>query len=234
MTALVGYCFKDGAFLVADTRRILNYPSTGGFWATVEVSKIHKLTDSIGFASCGTPIDEAKLEFQSRIRSNDSLSTIVNHGIQSYRNLLLNNPKADTNLIIFGHENNNGFIQHLIWDQNLGNFTVEVYSSGSIVFDGILPPNMQTLADNHLQSSKVPAGGYQLDFWSQLMMNDVINFTGALSTVYGANPVEFPIDLMIFRSGGNRSYPSYKRIFNLNQNLQHIIRGKLVPDNFTV
>lgn len=44
MTALIGYCFENGAFLVADTTRIVNHPNTSNYWAHVQTNKVHKLT----------------------------------------------------------------------------------------------------------------------------------------------------------------------------------------------
>ncbi|SCX80620.1 hypothetical protein SAMN05720606_10177 [Paenibacillus polysaccharolyticus] len=227
MTALIGYCFDGGAFLVADTTRIVNHPNTSNYWAHVQ-------TDKIGLATCGTPIDEARLALHSQIRSTDGVQKIVNTAINSYRPFLLKNNIADTNLLIFGHEKGTGFISHLDWNSVSSNFNIFNYSSGSIVADGILPSDTIKSADSLLKKSKTLAGGYQLDFWAQSIMNTLVNHTASRSNSFGVNPIGFPIDLMIFREIDKKNYQSYKRIPVPNPNLSTMIQSKVSKDIFTI
>ena len=155
--------------LVADTQRILKQPGTEEYWACVEVSKIFKLNESMGFASCGTPSDEARLKLQTEVGPNTK-EEVTKLAVQIYSGLLSNIKQIDLNLIIFGHESGSGFIRQLKWDDTLGSFEIKDYSANQIVTDGFEEDRFYQIAKARLKDSISPSNNIELDLWAQFVM----------------------------------------------------------------
>ncbi|KXY64610.1 hypothetical protein [Bacillus cereus] len=232
MTALVGYCFQDGAFLVADTRRILKRPKTNEFWADFEVSKIIKLNENIGFATCGTALDEARLRLQVKVKPNDTKEQITKLASNCYEDLLIQEDEANTRLVIFGHEDGKGFIRHLIWDLEQKKFNKSDYYPDSIFADGFIPEETQEIVKVRLKDSYAPMiRGIQLDLWAEFVMDDIKNITEEYKTTEGANPVGFPIDFLIFRVDKS---PEYNRRYKKNPRISERVQGIIIADIYTI
>ncbi|MBJ8109993.1 hypothetical protein JDS99_10080 [Bacillus cereus group sp. N6] len=231
MTALVGYCLKDGAFLVADTQRILKQPGTETYWACVEVSKIFKLNESMGFASCGTPSDEARLKLQTQVGPNTKKEEVTKLAVQIYSELLSNIKQIDLNLIIFGHESGIGFMRQLKWDDTLGTFEIKDYSANEIVTDGFEEDRFYQIAKARLKDSISPLNNIELDLWAQFVMRDIVDWTSNYSSDYGVNPVGFPIDLMMFKSNCS---PTYQRKHYPAEDLERRVQSRYATDRYSV
>ncbi|GAE36835.1 hypothetical protein [Halalkalibacter akibai] len=236
MTALIGYCFEDGAFLAADTQRILNKPGSSNYWAHFEVSKISKLYENIGFATCGVPVDEAKLSLQMKIKPESTKNEVTTLACKIYGDLLKPVSDIETNLVIFGTDNENGcgFIRRLEWDSAKKEFEIEDYKMGSFFADGFIPLNYEMYAESNLKKAFAPRiNGLQLDYWAELMLADIVNWASSNDIVeeYGVNPVDFPIDCLVFRK---HKTPFYKRVLKPSPMLSEYIQSKFIEDNFTL
>lgn len=229
MTALVAFCFNDGAFLVADTQRLITIDGEENKVVPSQALKIAKLTPLIGIASAGNPIDEAKFKLQVNVKPDDTKDRITELANEYYGGLLNTNPEADTRLILFGVHDQVGFIRHLSWED--GKFSYIDYGPNNVVADGTYPEQFKDLAERCFKYAKVPVGGYQLNFWSQIVMENIVSNLKKQIDIFGANPVEFPIDTLIFRA--NRA-PHYARYFECNPRIKELIKGKIQSDIFTV
>ncbi|MDQ8734251.1 hypothetical protein [Paenibacillus sp. LHD-38] len=235
MTALIGYCFKDGAFLVADTQRLIEtkFPDGNSTMVSAKALKINKLNQNIGIASAGNPSDEARFRLQVNIKPEHSKEQISNMVAEYYGELLKTNRDAHANHILFGVDEGKGFIQHFIWENE--QYTVRNYEGEQIIIaEGENPNQFKDLAERCLVlSSLSQIKGYQLDYWAQLVMHHIVNHTGKKEYIelYKENPVAFPIDLLIFKNGGI-SY--YSRRFKLDNKIEEKLKTKISPNIFTV
>ncbi len=172
------------------------------------------------------------MALQVKTKLESTKDEITKFAIRIFGDLLVQVPSANTNLVIFGHENGVGFIRHLEWKDSEKKFSTTDYAPNKIFADGFIPEGFYKVAEARFKESFAPMiKGTQLDLWAEMIMGDIVNATEKAASIHGANPVGFPIDLLMFRVDNP---PAYIRRFMVRNNLKDLVKFKIVDDVFTV
>lgn len=192
MSAFIGLCLDDGAFLSADSRRVNT--STGQILRN-DVKKIHSLTDKIVIATggLGTIGHEAREELTNNIQKHDTISDIIplaqkifsTHFNDSFK-------KGNTNTPLYGifagqNENGRGFICAISSKDDFS--PVWITKPGQPFFSGSSTKLVIKISsENYHRLKNTGDIEYNIANWSILSFDGIVKFD---------KNVGFPVQLVL-------------------------------------
>lgn len=196
MSAFIGYCFDNGAFLSSDSRRV---SLVDGQVESDQIKKTRKLTDSIVVATGGLgTIGHQCMDFlQQHIGLDDNINSILAKATpifsSHYADFASDNPAySNTPLYAifagFDVSKNIGFIK-VLTNKDAFQKPMEI-TPGKPYFTGSNTEIVMATASKIYFEHKVKYDKFKLDVWSCESMRDIAKLDSNVS---------LPIELMIVR-----------------------------------
>lgn len=199
MSAFIGYCFEDGVFLSADSRRT-HYDDKGNT-NTTKVQKIHKLNENMLIATggLGSVGHSARKELEKRVQgkemNSDEIIKVAGEVFKkAYDDFLKNSPNNEIPLtfIIAGVENDKGFIKVISSDDN---FKVPLsFKPGFSYFTGSNTALVQSKAVNTFYDLQKKHNKFLLDKWAFDSFSNIVTEDAT---------VGFPVQMNIIKKDGS-------------------------------